>query len=424
MPTTESLLDQVRILGPVGETLVKRAPAIARAGSCLGSLWIGFGWAMLLLGVLFLGGMLVATLLFNRPIDINGKPAANGDAALFLGLFMAFWIAFFGLWIFASRKAMFNRDRLDQQWRLVLGDDEWIAYRAHVNRVIGRVVSADVDRIDLSTTGRVVAWLSSGNRVELTGPLPPLDGSWLRDALLKQLGKPMESGVPVYPFVPRGDSYIGVGTILRFRLKRCDSTWMGLLVLAGVNLFWNGITGVFVWQAFWGESKVQWTMALFLIPFALIGLVLMVALAAGAYSVVIQSRIASTILELAEFPLQAGARCRALVSQTGPLTLRRLRVRLVCDEEATFGAGTTTRTETKRVRELEVFSQIDLSIARRLPFTETFDLDVPAAVMHSFEAAHNKIKWTLLVHGEPEGWPEFERTFPVVIHPPTCVNER
>jgi hypothetical protein len=99
-------------------------------------------------------------------------------------------------------------------------------------------------------------------------------------------------------------------------------------------------------------------------------------------------------------------------------------VRLVCDEQATFGAGTDRRIETKRVRDLDVFGRTDLSIDRALPLVETFDLDVPSTVMHSFEAVHNKVHWTLLVHGEPDGWPAFERAFPVVIHPPTAGKER
>jgi hypothetical protein len=37
--------------------------------------------------------------------------------------------------------------------------------------------------------------------------------------------------------------------------------------------------------------------------------------------------------------------------------------------------------------------------------------------MHSFKSAHNEIAWKLLVKGSPVRWPEFERSFPVIVYP-------
>ena len=37
--------------------------------------------------------------------------------------------------------------------------------------------------------------------------------------------------------------------------------------------------------------------------------------------------------------------------------------------------------------------------------------------MHSFQSPHNVVRWSFMVHGEPESWPAFERRFPLVVYP-------
>ena len=37
--------------------------------------------------------------------------------------------------------------------------------------------------------------------------------------------------------------------------------------------------------------------------------------------------------------------------------------------------------------------------------------------MHSFRSEHNEISWKLLVKGAVAGWPDYERSFPVIVHP-------
>jgi hypothetical protein len=92
-------------------------------------------------------------------------------------------------------------------------------------------------------------------------------------------------------------------------------------------------------------------------------------------------------------------------------------VRLACDEEAEYRAGTTTSTDTKRVRQIDVFEQNEIPADRDGPFAVAFDIEVPSDGMHSFAAPHNRIRWSLIVAGEFHGWPGFQRQFPVVVHP-------
>jgi hypothetical protein len=159
-------------------------------------------------------------------------------------------------------------------------------------------------------------------------------------------------------------------------------------------------------------------MALFLIPFELISLALLVLLGIVSWHFAIHLRIRNTTIEVSEFPLQAGSRVAAFVSQGGKLSLRRLSVCLACDEEAVYRAGTTTSTDTKRVRSIDVFEQNEIPANQGAAIDASFDVEVPADVMHSFAGQHNRIKWSFIIAGEFHRWPGFERHFPVVVHPP------
>ena len=44
-------------------------------------------------------------------------------------------------------------------------------------------------------------------------------------------------------------------------------------------------------------------------------------------------------------------------------------------------------------------------------------LAVPVGAMHSFKSGHNEVTWRILVKGSPARWPDFERSFPVIIYP-------
>ena len=53
----------------------------------------------------------------------------------------------------------------------------------------------------------------------------------------------------------------------------------------------------------------------------------------------------------------------------------------------------------------------------------TFDahlqVKVPAGAMHSFKSGHNGINWKIVVKGDVAQWPDYQRCFPVIVHPNT-----
>ena len=421
IPSRQTLLEQLRPLGPV---MVNVGPTLARGCSCFVILFQAWGWMFLLFGVGLIGFNAVQTLIMNQPFELNGKPADKVTAALFLGGFLTVWVAVCGVWIWIVRNVAFPRDKLDLHWRLVLGADNWVCYRAGFNQRIGHSAPSSIDHLSCTNTGRVVAHLTTRRKVTLTGPLPPLDSAWLCDALAVRLGREVKGRAAAHPFVPAlAVGQIVPATVLTWRLKQGDGPWRAVLMTAGINLFWNGIVGVFIGVAFFAEPRINWWLALFLIPFILVGLILIAVLIATVRTAIIQSRIGRTSLELAVHPLCAGGHFPAHISQAGPLSLRELSIRLVCDEVAQYIHGTTTSTASSRVRELTLLTLLDVQIQRSLPLETNFTFDVPADVMHSFDAPHNKIQWKLIVRGVPESWPEYQREFPVIIHPAIPTRE-
>jgi hypothetical protein len=90
---------------------------------------------------------------------------------------------------------------------------------------------------------------------------------------------------------------------------------------------------------------------------------------------------------------------------------------LTCEEAVTYRQGTNTRTETRQVFRQDLFHRENFVIQGGLPFETEFVLSLPVGVMHSFKAEHNEINWSLVVEGEVAGWPDYKRSFPLIVRP-------
>jgi hypothetical protein len=112
------------------------------------------------------------------------------------------------------------------------------------------------------------------------------------------------------------------------------------------------------------------------------------------------------------------------LSQSGWLTVNRLRVLLVCEEAATYRQGTDTRTETREVFRVELFRRENFEIRGGMPHECEIDLKVPEGAMHSLAVNHNEIAWTLVVEADVAGWPKCKRAFPVIVRPATGESTR
>ena len=218
------------------------------------------------------------------------------------------------------------------------------------------------------------------------------------------------------PTVPTRDLSNSPGTTLKYRLSMGVMPGCAVIGALVVAIFWNGITSIFVVLAVNSHLKgrPEWFLTIFIIPFVLIGIGLVFFF---FKQLLVATGVGATVAEISDHPLRPGAAYQVFVSQSGNMQMNSLRVLLVCEESATYRQGTSTSTDTKRVKELELFRNEGFEIQKGLPYESRCELRVPPDAMHSFEESHNKIQWKLVVSGDVAGWPDFSRDFPLVVLP-------
>jgi hypothetical protein len=177
-------------------------------------------------------------------------------------------------------------------------------------------------------------------------------------------------------------------TVLKLAAGRFG-TFVGLLFFA---CFWNGILGIIAWNMFGDFGDFAWFGALFLIPFLLVGLLLL-GLTLQAFS-----RLFAPPVEVRLDPslLRLGARV-PFTWRLGGGGVHRLVIRLVAREEATYRQGTNTRTDKSDCHRAIVFESTDiLSLAEGRA-----ELVLPAdAIAPSFSALNSRLVWELAFDGE------------------------
>ena len=95
--------------------------------------------------------------------------------------------------------------------------------------------------------------------------------------------------------------------------------------------------------------------------------------------------------------------------------IRKLILTLEGKEQVTYRQGTNTRTETSVFFSERILETVDPSEISR-GFRE---VKIPDEAMHTFDAANNKIIWTLQIHGEIPYWPDILDDFTITVYPPT-----
>ena len=186
--------------------------------------------------------------------------------------------------------------------------------------------------------------------------------------------------------------------------------WGKLFGLLAVTLFWNGIVGVFVWHWWtgWKAGSVDGCLTLFLLPFVLVGLLLVASL---PYQLLAGFN-PRPVVTLDRHRLAIGEEATLRWSFRGSGgRIRRLRITLGGREEATYTRGTDRVTVRETFAEIVVFDG-DFGVA-----TGGARFQVPADGMHSFEATHNKIVWQLVLHGTIDRWPDVHEELPLVVYP-------
>ena len=187
------------------------------------------------------------------------------------------------------------------------------------------------------------------------------------------------------------------------------SKFFGVVVAA---LFWNGIISVFLVQLLksWRSGAFEWFLAVFLTPFVLVGIGLVVA-AGYFFLALFNPRPRVTISPSAP---RLGDSLRVDWEIRGRVeSLQNLRLTLEGREEAIYTRGTRTATDRSVFARLEVASTTAAQEIR----SGTGNVVLPSTLMHSFDSRHNKIIWSLRIEGEIPRWPDLKDEFRVRVLP-------
>ena len=220
-----------------------------------------------------------------------------------------------------------------------------------------------------------------------------------------------------YPTLPADANLINSpGVVLAYRLPTVESPIWGLFAAALFCLAWNGMTAVLAVYATrsWTSANPEWFLSFLLIPFFLVG---GWAIYYFLHQLVVHTGMGPTILEISNHPLFPGGCYDLLLSLAGNLRLKSLELHLVCEEEATFHQGTDVRHETRPVYRLQLYRQSNFRIEPGVPYEQPLQFSIPAEAMHSFQSTHNAVNWKLVVSGVAEGWPAFQRSYPIIVYP-------
>lgn len=185
----------------------------------------------------------------------------------------------------------------------------------------------------------------------------------------------------------------------------------GCIGTAIVAAIWNGFIGFFAWGVFFHDkSGGRIFMALFLIPFVLIGLLILFA-AVGSFLKLFNANVQLTLNRAGLAPGDDGELSWQM--RRGWFAPQNLILTLEGREEATYRRGTDTITEKSFFHRSEV---VRTSSAAEMQ-SGTARLAIPAGAMHSFQAANNKIIWTLKLRGAVTLWPDIEDEYPLLVMP-------
>jgi len=184
------------------------------------------------------------------------------------------------------------------------------------------------------------------------------------------------------------------------------------LFILGFATFWNGLVSMFVYHTYqsWAAGNPEWFLIVFLIPFVLIGLGLMVAIPYTFLAMFIPRPILE--LSRSEIPLGESAEL-SWRFEGNTSSIQCLKILIECQEQATYRRGTDTHTdEASLLKQTLIDTRFDPEID-----AGKVTIEVPHDAMHTFDAPDNKIVWSIVVQGEIELSPDVLTTHPFPVTP-------
>lgn len=196
------------------------------------------------------------------------------------------------------------------------------------------------------------------------------------------------------------------------KLKPSQSRLVAFLVVSGVCVFWNGIVSIFLVQML-GQKAFDWSQmlfGLFLIPFVLIGL----GLVLGAIYMFLALFNPKVVIATSSGAVPMGGEVDIAWEVEGNAgRIKRMQISLHGVQHATYRRGTTTTTDTEVFELIPVF---EATTASDIEFGSA-TVTIPNSTMHTFEATNNKITWSIVVSGDIPWWPDVNESFAIRIKP-------
>ena len=188
---------------------------------------------------------------------------------------------------------------------------------------------------------------------------------------------------------------------------------VAFFVILGIALFWNGITSVFVWQAIesFRTGSPEWFLAIFITPFVLIGLCLIVGV---IYTLATQFNPKPVLTLTPGTPTLGQALSVEWKIRSGAYRLRRLRLLLLGKEKATYRRGTNTSTDTETF-----YRRVLAESSHGLEMIQGEGrIELPVDLCPTLDLGNNEIEWSLRVEGEIARWPDVGDEYTITIRAP------
>ena len=184
---------------------------------------------------------------------------------------------------------------------------------------------------------------------------------------------------------------------------------VGMTIVAAI---WNGIISVFLWQVYKGfaTGNPEWFLTIFMIPFVLVGLGLVV----GIFYTALAAFNPRPRLTISPASPRLGTRFQvswAFIGRAGRIS--HLDIALEGHERATYRRGTNSHTDRTAFASFDLVSTgNDWEIPR-----DSAEVEIPEDTMHSFASNNNAVVWSLVVRGDIPRWPDVSETFEIEIRP-------
>jgi Protein of unknown function (DUF3592) len=234
-------------------------------------------------------------------------------------------------------------------------------------------------------------------------------GSMIRPALRRMRERSTMPILPgtsaIMPNAPIGQAMAGP-VVLNPQHSPMAKFWAAVFFA----LFWNGITGVFVWIAVMSfiDGKPEWFLTVFITPFVLIGLV--VLLFVGSTFLNLFNPRMQLTLNSPAVPLGGTLDATWLISGSSS-RIEHLKLTVEGREETSHGSGKTRRTERK--------------VFVTLPLAETNDpqqiargrasVEIPEGHKPSQDEDYPKVIWTVKAVGQIPRYPDLEEEFEITV---------